>query len=527
MLDDLCRQVAELHAQGIGYADMTILVRANREALPIIDAFAARPDMPRIISDEAFMLQASQSVRLIVETLRWLDNSEDQIANYYLRTRLTDKTLWQQLQTEATAMRQMPLADLVERIYRQLGLDGIAGQDTFVMTFLDAVNDYISNGHADIHNYITLWDEKLIRIMTLHKSKGLEFNTVFVPFCTWPFEGSHGNMLWVSPTEAPYDAFSLLPITPTSKTAPNSVFARDYAEERLNSRLDEFNALYVALTRARANLLIWAVGRSEPGSLNSVGDLMAQAQPLTTTLTEEPPSPTLPFTLYTTGQPCPARAKSADHTRMDPAHQIQPIGMVSFDARLPFRQSNRSQLFFANPGADDDASIADNEALRRQHNMEFGQLIHSVLQQVRTRDDLNRVLDACEQEGVISRTAPDGTYVSIRRADLQQRLSRTLDDPRVAEWYDPSWRLFTECAIVVRQPDGTAHTLRPDRVVMSTDGSRIIVIDYKTARPSSQHHEQVGNYMLHLRAMYPQAHVEGHLWYVLTGDIEDVKQTKA
>ena len=79
---------------------------------------------------------------------------------------------------------------------------------------------------------------------------------------------------------------------------------------------------------------------------------------------------------------------------------------------------------------------------------------------------------------------------------------------------------------MVRDSDGTARTLRPDRVVVSPDRSRIIVIDYKTARPSTLHTDQVQTYMRHISDMYPQARVEGHLWYILTGDIDDISPSE-
>ncbi|MBQ7442298.1 MAG: UvrD-helicase domain-containing protein [Bacteroidaceae bacterium] len=536
VLDDVCRQVAALHARGVAYRDMTILVRFNSDCQPIIDAFAARDDMPPVISDEAFLLSASSAVRTIMEALRWLDNDADPIAAFYLRTHLATPALWADLEEQAPALRQMPLPDLVEHLYRSMRLDAVGGQDAYMFTFLDAVADFVHSGRADTHLFIEHWDEKLcrqsipatsregIRVMSVHKSKGLEFNTVLIPFCSWRFEDNHGDILWTTPQQPPYSAFSLLPITPTAKMAPNSVFARDYAEERLNSRLDEFNALYVALTRARANLLVWSVSRADSDALTTVGDLVAATLPGLPEMADATDADTHPaLAVSAMGAPCVARRKADDHTRMDPARAAVAVGMHSYDARLPFRQSSRSELFFETT-PDDGSELADSEALRQSHNREFGQLLHAVLQQIATPDDIGRVLDAHEQEGMISRTAPDGTYVSIARRDLERRLRAAIALPQVAPWYAPGQRLFTECAIVCRGADGTSHTLRPDRVIVSADGRRITVVDYKTARPDDEHHRQVARYMHHLSRMYPAATVEGFLWYILRQEVVAVAQ---
>lgn len=539
VLDDLCCQVLRLHDLGIDYADMTILVRNNDECQPIIEAFKQHGGMPPIISDEAFLLKSSSAVCLIIEALRWLDNPLDPIASFYLRSHLGTPEMLERLQAEAPALKLTPLQDLVEALYRLFSLSDLGGQDAYLMTFLDGVDDFMRSGHADIHSFVEHWDERLstqsipatardgIRVMTIHKSKGLEFQTVLIPFCSWRFEKSnHSNILWTMPTEPPYDAFSLLPITPTAKTATNSVFAREYAEERLNARLDEFNALYVALTRARANLLFWSVGKGDGDTLNSVGDLVAATLPKLPEL--EPESvkadgedETPVITAFSIGEPYALSKKSDEATRMNPTRQALGVAMQSYDARLPFHQSNRSELFYA-ASEDDAETLAGNEALRQSHNIEFGQLMHSVLQQIATTDDIGRVLDSFEHEGVISRTSPDGTYVSIRRADLEKRLRRALSDPQVSEWYAPGVRLFTECAIVSRADDGTARSLRPDRVIVSPDASHIIVVDYKTARPDEEHHNQVRTYMRLLSAMYPQSVVEGFIWYILRGEVVEV-----
>ena len=223
--------------------------------------------MPSVVSDEAFLLSSSLAVTLLIESLRVLDDATNPIPAFYVRQQLDtlpngDKASEWFFEEQET-LRLTPLYELLELLYHRFNLQLMPEQDAYLFAFFDAVIDYLRNEASDLHSFLTYWDEKLarqsipagqvdgIRIITIHKSKGLEFHTVLMPFCTWRFERDRADdLLWCAPKEAPYDQFQLLPITPNSKTAPNSVFANDYAESHLLSRLDELNALYVGFTRA-------------------------------------------------------------------------------------------------------------------------------------------------------------------------------------------------------------------------------------------------------------------------------------
>ena len=164
-----------------------------------------------------------------------------------------------------------------------------------------------------------------------------------------------------------------------------------------------------------------------------------------------------------------------------------------------------------------------DEHYRQQQYLELGRLLPSVLQQIATLDDVPRVLDSLEHEGVISRFAPDGTYVSVRRSDLETWFARGFSNPQVASWFSGEWTLFNECSIVsldaeTRQP--VNH--RPDRVMVSADGTRVVVVDFKFGRPRSTYEQQVKNYMSLLAAMYPAAIVEGYLWFVYSSRVTPV-----
>ena len=521
ILDELKEQIRQLHAQGLPYAQMTILVRNNFEMASIIDSFAEAtdwPDRPAIVSDEAFLLSASPAVGVLIAALRVLVKPDDAISAYYLRTTapfLPDEGL-------EAHLADLPLYELLETLYGLLHLEAIAHQDAYLFAFFDAAADFLHAEGGDIQSFLTFWDERLcrqsipaeladgIRVITIHKAKGLEFHTVLMPFCTWAFERDRANdLLWCTPNEAPYDELSLLPITPNSRMAPKSAFARDYAQSHLLSRLDELNTLYVAFTRPKMNLFAWAVGSADglSKSKRTVGDLIAA----------------LHSEGYETGEPVLTVATKADEqdNRLLLDYEPLAVRMQSYPLHATFRQSNRSQLLIAS-FADETDEAASSESVRSRQYIEMGLLLHSVLQQIATTDDIPRVLDSLEHEGVISRYAPDGSYVTVRRSDVEQWLAKGLQDTRVASWFDGSWTLFNECAILTTDKDGRPTAPRPDRVMVSADGSLAVVVDFKFGRQHEGYDKQVRDYMRLLSQMLPDARVDGYLWFVTSGQVSPV-----
>lgn len=527
VLDELKEQICSLHEQGLPYSQMTILVRNNFEMESIIDCFADATDWanrPAIVSDEAFLLSASPAVSVLIAALRVLVKPDDPVASYYLHAtapHLPDDGL-------DAKLAELPLYELLETLYALLDLSRMPLQDAYLFAFFDAAADFLYSQGADIHAFLTYWDERLsrqsipadavdgIRVITIHKAKGLEFHTVLMPFCTWAFERDRSNdLLWCTPTEAPYDELSLLPITPNSRMAPKSAFARDYAQSHLLSRLDELNTLYVAFTRPKKNLLAWAVGNADglSKSKRTVGDLIASIYPDGCEI----------------GDPVLSVEVKDDEqdNRLLLDYKPFSVHMQSYPLHATFRQSNRSQMLLASFAEETDDAAA-SEPVRSRQYIEMGLLLHSVLQQIATEADISRVLDSLEHEGVISRFADDGSYVTVRRSDVEQWLEKGLEDPLVASWFDGSWTLFSECAILTTDKEGRPKAPRPDRVMVSADGRLAVVVDFKFGRPHEGYDEQVSDYMRLLSQMLPEARVEGYLWFVYSGKVSPVSpQTDA
>lgn len=88
-----------------------------------------------------------------------------------------------------------------------------------------------------------------IRIMSIHKAKGLQFHSLIVAFCDWPTEGNHRNLLWCHTDLQPFAALPLIPVN-FQQLMNVTIFKEDYREECVQQFVDNLNLLYVAFTRA-------------------------------------------------------------------------------------------------------------------------------------------------------------------------------------------------------------------------------------------------------------------------------------
>lgn len=533
----LVEEVRNLMAHGIRISDIVILVRKNKFIPPIADYFEKHiPECP-IVSDEAFCLKSSAALQLLVEAVRHLAAPSDRIplvslAYKYLNlsASLPDgATLWNNLSDEELEailpqaytnnldlLGKLPLYELLERLISIFRLDSLKGESPYCFALLDAVLEHLQKESSGLDAFLQYWDEVLaertipagevegLRIYSIHKSKGLEFHTVLIPFCNWKLENeSNGHEVWCQPEEAPYNLMDLLSIS-YGRQMEKSIYQKDFLKEQLELRIDNLNVLYVALTRASKNLCIYGQRSSrekQQGGNNfptNISQLMEQSlQRLFPDYQSETP--------YTLGTLVPSRTQDdqAASNLLIRKPQNLSVAFETFGSKVGFRQSNRSAAFIN----------AENETADKQATyLQQGQLLHHIFSAIDTADDVGKVLSRMVMEGVIS---------SGQEAEkIRKLVSRALNNPQATAWFAPELLRFNERSIISRQ-EGEVAIRRPDRVVMTPDFKKVIVIDFKFGHPLLEYQLQVGRYMQLLQHMgYP--HVEGYLWYVYKNKIEQV-----
>ena len=287
-----------LQDRGYRPADIAILVRWRAEARAVTDFLLHYKTTPEarpgycydVMGNEGLRVDAAPSVRFLVGVMRLLMRPDDGVQRVvthyeYLRGRRglsEDDALNACFASGAdaspfafmTAAEQAGLAEvahrelygMVERLVALFGLGGWAGEAVFVQAFQDVVLRFTAGRTTDLHSFLAWWEKnsdkqfvsapeggEAVRIMTIHKSKGLDFPVVIIPFCDWEFESvsspSRRTFLWCEPRRAPFNAFPLLPLEYGARLG-RSVFATEFFTERMHQYIDCLNVAYVAFTRA-------------------------------------------------------------------------------------------------------------------------------------------------------------------------------------------------------------------------------------------------------------------------------------
>lgn len=526
----LSDEVRHLLDNGIQLNDITILVRKNKNIPLIADYFDQELHLP-VVSDEAFRLDASVAVNMLIDTLRILLDPDDKISQAALVTNYSQHVIsssaqWHQMFSKPASdilpeafcahtseLRLMPLYELLEELFVILRLDLVAKQDAYLFSFFDAVTQYLQDNPSDIGHFIRYWDDTLcaqtipsgevdgIRILSIHKSKGLEFHTVLIPFCDWKLENETNNQLvWCHAPTTPYNTLDLVPVT-YSPVMAESVYRSDYLNERLQLWVDNLNLLYVAFTRPEKNLIIW----SKKDQRGTVAELLGNTLPLVAqaiegSLWDEEFATFVSGSLYPSTITEQRRKTSVNKLTFTPCKQS--VCMKSLKHEIEFRQSNRSADFIA--------GIDEEESAQRFINR--GRLLHTLFSSIETEADIDDAVTRLVAEGIIGHKTSEEEIRSLTR--------RAFSLPEVRQWYSGEWRLFNECDIIWIE-NGKLLNRRPDRVMMKDND--IVVVDFKFGKPNKRYNRQVHDYMRLLARMgYDASHISGYLWYVDMQQVEKV-----
>lgn len=557
VLHSLACEVKSFQEKGVRPNEMAILVRDNSESAKIAAYFSQFKNQPEnesfcfdLISEEAYQLAASESIQCIISALRFIDslNIRSNVKKIHDRNRLLTIVqllhVYQKLQCRDEAnlvppnpnklnpkqkefiqsiekLRLLPLYEMVEEIYRIMALEKLSKQENYYCFFLDQLNDFLVRKSSNLNLFLKFWDAKLykmtvpsgesngIRIMTIHKSKGLEFHTVFLPFCNWPIGFKQGprTMLWEDTNSLP-SQYSDLPFTAINckKDLLSTHFASAYETELVETFMDNLNILYVALTRAEKNMVI--IGQRQLKTAQSISHLLEE---LFMTNTSIFPEESDHYQLWrnlediervTEKEGCLDYElgefqiildddKSASDNPFKKSPEKECFTCVTYKQKAKFRQSNKSNDFIEDISED-------------SSNMKYidrGKLLHYIFSKIASYDDVDRVLNQMEFEGIIQSEEKPNLLVSFKKA---------MHTEEGQKWFKPGLTLYNECSILFRNEKGEVDTRRPDRVIR--EGNHMTVIDFKFGKSSDEYQDQLDEYVNLLTKMGYET--QGFIWYL-------------
>jgi ATP-dependent exoDNAse (exonuclease V) beta subunit len=506
VLTTLLEKLQWLHESKVLSRDICILCRNNSQIKVIAEFLSSlrdhHPELAKdnylsIVSNEAFRLDSSIALRIIMGTLKVIAYPHNPVFRATLeqfglehpQSYLSDET---------------PIPELISAIYRFYHLENYEGQSAYLFCFFDSITHYLNENPTNIHAFIDFWEDELskktipvgegiegIRAMTIHKSKGLQFHTVMVPYCTWELNPQNGTIVWCNSKKGHYD-LELLPVNYSDKMS-DTVFSTEYQSETALSWLDNLNLLYVAFTRAKQNLLIFGKYKKTlagQDNIKTVSDILQWTVP---ELTGNWNRDTLHFESgYLENKETTTAETDNLLKQIPPPLYIRFVSEEFQTGKSIFKQSNKSRDF-VNP-----------DSFSREKYIEHGNIMHALFANIQTLADI---------ENAVDKLIFDGLLLPSEKKETVDKMNVYVRNSGVEDWFSGKYSVYSELSVIVKE-NGTVTTKRPDRVLLSNDST--IVVDYKFGAPHDSHQKQVQEYVSLLKGMdYPN--VEGYLWYVEEG----------
>lgn len=520
-----------LQEKGVALKDIAILVRKNDEGQKIAayllqykNSPEAKPDCAYdVVSNESLRVDGAGSVNLLLGAMRYLLNAEDAIARAQLAYEfarlhaasrelsevftVTNQAIFENTLPEAftrskTALKKLPLVELTETLIDIFKLGSVTGELVYLQTFQDLVLEFTNRERNDLGAFLEWWevnrnkksiqvsgDVNAVQILTIHKSKGLQFRYVIVPFCAWSMD--HDNWqapnLWVQSTEGPFAGAGYLPVRYGSNLK-NTFFSSYYEEEHIRTALDNLNLLYVAFTRAESGLIVSAPCEDNRARKGSIAGLLYNSMDRDPQLAD-----------FWDAERRVWRKGAIATRSLEEGGRVDAVKLADYLTRpwrdkLVIRQSGR-RWFGA--GADE-----------QMEKVSYGIHMHAVLSRMHYSDDMADTLSRIVNEGLITKD---------ERESIEAQLASLLRDPQIANWFSRAWEVRTEVPILL--PDGQEP--RIDRLL--TQAKQAIVVDFKTGAHKASHEQQVMQYVDILRKMN-YTEVNGYLLYVGTNEVIEVKR---
>lgn len=480
--------IQNLHAQGHPYKDICILVRKNSEGVTIAD-YLAEHNIP-LISSETLLLEKSKKIQFLISLLSFTLNPSDKNLKFemlsflhthshsaettfeFIYPKLTQdaENFFKTLQAYAIdfdlhKFNALPFYDAIEYCLRSFHL--LDQPDAYLQFFLDFAYEYSKNNSAGMSGFLDLWELKkdklsitipeggeAVQIMTIHKSKGLEFPVVIYPYANEQIDDTSRDSLWLNLDENQFK----IPLTYIS-VSNNFMFygeniAEEYEELMIQKQLDALNLFYVTLTRAKAQLYILSKYDLIKGleKTNYFSGLLIHYLKSINLWNDQ----TLQYNFgeIPAAQPGNMQSTEAEYLEkfISSAPENHSIEIVTGTGMLW--------------GSEQEKAIAE------------GKLIHALLQNIYLESDLQKVLE----EAVIN-----GDLLAEEYPVYFEKIKKIIEHPKLKPFFQPDFEIFTEKEILVN-----GQYKRLDRLCLQNTKAHII--DYKTGNFDPAHESQIREY---------------------------------
>ena len=511
-LEATFKKIEEAKANGFKNKDIVILTRKKSQGTAIANYLTENGIS--ILSSESLLIGASSEVQCVINILRYLKNSNDQEAKanflYYLANNQQDQLEIHDFIAQGIGHRnekdfqtwlmqfgldfsfenskKKSLYEATEIIIRKMispttPKGGVAKPEpcnrqrasappsgaggAYIQYFLDIVLERDIKNQAGISDFLNYWDkngEKLsipspegndaVRIMTIHKSKGLEFPVVIFPFAEEDFSRGPKEKIWLNADEEVVG----LPKALVDKSSKVEGYGADasqiYNQKKQEDLLDTVNVLYVALTRAEEQLhVISAMNIKKDGTLpKNLSTFFIQ-------LLQDKGFEETKLT-YEFGNP---EKLSVDDKKIKETQTIPQVAATLNPKNIKIAQRE---------------SVMWNT--KQQNAIEYGNTIHEILSFVKTKNDIDLA---------ISKAIENGLIVFTQKEEVAKTVHEIVNHHDLEDFFSVGTKILNEQTIIQKE----GNLVKPDRMVLNSS-NEIYLLDYKTGSHLPKYQVQLENY---------------------------------
>ena len=510
--------------------DIAILVRGNTDGEKIANFLLDYKNSEQakngykydVVSNEALLIKNSSAVKLIISVLKFLINKNDlinraeiiynyneffvrknrNIGKHEIFTKSIDlKEFYNFIPNEfkirENEIIQLPLFEMIETIIDIFDINKNENSIPFLISFNDFVSEYQKNINSDLFSFIEHWNEKgenvsisvsdsqnAIKILTIHKSKGLQFPAIIIPFTNWELEfpSNKQPILWCKSNIQPFNDLDFIPVK-YQKILSQTIFKDDYNTEKLKAFVDNLNLLYVAFTRAEKSLFVFSKMPKTDTEFKNIGNGLLKIM-----------------------------KSEYGNFKISETENIYEIGKLEKLEQINEQINNSISV----TNVPVHKNINKNLALKYSRNDLFGNeslnvsgiLYHKIFENIIHENDVEKVVKSFVFNGTIKKSESNKIINEIK--------SFINFDNQAKQWFNDFTKVIVEQDIITS--DKTQK--RPDRIVFKNN--KITVIDYKFGNiEKTEYISQVKEYVYLLEQM-GYKNVEGRIWYVNNNKIVNV-----
>lgn len=522
IMETVIGDIRSITERGGRSGDIVILVRSGKEGAFVANylmEYNKKADREiRFISNDSLYVWSSPFVKFITAVLRYIIEPYDLVNKagvlylYYTfvkeGTPVVGDEIFKAIEEEdlfgflnadfavnTGKVMSYSLFETVEAIIDRFGLKDSKDEVPYLIAFQDIIFEYEASNTNNIHLFLEWWEKEqpkrvlstsenvdAVRILTIHKSKGLEFEYVILPFCNWELDSVRPvRRIWCKTDAGRFSDLDYVPLNYSSRLA-DTIFDEDYYDEHLKAYVDSLNLLYVALTRARKEMYVrpYTPKINRDGSV-SFADMGAFMYGVLRLLKEEREGVFLPDDLMNVSY-------GEKERYVHPEEQSTAFSLDYYPVYSPEDRISVKFKFRDYAGEGETLSAVDE-----------GKLLHEIFKSIEYVEDVEQAVRNVYLSGMITKQ---------EKEEYCEKVRTYLSDPAYSEWFDRKYKVINERDILLR----FGSKVRPDRVIIKD--KQAVVIDYKFGRTEEKKYlKQVQFYRTSLKQMgYKE--VKGYIWYV-------------